>query len=69
MRSKVMKFYGLRGPSSAGYFETTHHKQLMRDVKHAIYSGNVVVLSGVIGAGKTASIKVDPIGWTGTGVT
>lgn len=57
MRSKVMEFYGLtRSLRSAGYFETTHHKQLMRDVKHAIYSGNVVVLSGVIGAGKTASM-------------
>jgi type II secretory pathway predicted ATPase ExeA len=28
----------------------------MRDVKHAIYSGNLVVLSGVIGAGKTAAM-------------
>ena len=41
MRSKVMEFYGLtRSLRSAGYFEMTHHKQLMRDVKHAIYSGN-----------------------------
>jgi type II secretory pathway predicted ATPase ExeA len=56
MRSEVMEFYGLtRSVRSAGYFETTHHKQLMRDVKHAIYSGNLVVLSGVIGAGKTAA--------------
>jgi type II secretory pathway predicted ATPase ExeA len=57
MRSEVMEFYGLTRPlRSAGYFETTHHKELLRDVKQAIYSGNLVVLSGVIGAGKTAAM-------------
>ena len=57
MRSEMMEFYGLTRPlRSAGYFATTHHKELLRDVKQAIYSGNLVVLSGVIGAGKTAAM-------------
>ena len=57
MRSDVMEFYGLtRSLRSAGYYETAHHRQLLRDEKQAIYNGNLVVLSGVIGAGKTAAI-------------
>ncbi len=57
MRSDVMEFYGLtRSLRSAGYYETAHHKELLRDVKQAIYNGNLVVLSGVIGAGKTAAM-------------
>ena len=57
MRSEVMEFYGLtRSLRSAGYYETAHHKELLRDVKHAIYGGSLVVLSGVIGAGKTAAV-------------
>jgi len=57
MRSEVLEFYGLtRSLRSAGYYETAHHKELLRDVKHAIYSGSLVVLSGVIGAGKTAAV-------------
>ena len=57
MRSDVMEFYGLtRSLRSAGYYETAHHNQLLRDVKQAIYNGNLVVLSGVIGAGKTAAM-------------
>ena len=57
MRSEVMSFYGLtRSLRSVGYYETTHHKEVLRDVKHAIYDGKLVVLSGVIGAGKTAAM-------------
>jgi len=53
-----MEYYGLvRSLRSAGYYETAHHKDLLRNVKHAIYNGNLVVLSGVIGAGKTAALS------------
>lgn len=53
-----MEYYGLvRSLRSAGYYETAHHKDLLRNVKHAIYDGNLVVLSGVIGAGKTAALS------------
>ncbi len=57
MRNEVMEFYGLkRSLRSAGYFLTAHHRDLLDEVKHAIYDGTLIVLSGVIGAGKTAAI-------------
>ncbi len=57
MRNEVMEFYGLkRSLRSAGYFLTTHHHDLLNEVKQAIYDGTLIVLSGVIGAGKTAAL-------------
>jgi type II secretory pathway predicted ATPase ExeA len=54
MRAEVMEFYGLtRSPRAVGYYETTHHRQLLQDIKQAVYDGNLVALCGVVGAGKT----------------
>ena len=37
MRVEVMQYYGLTQPlSQAGYYETDHHKQLIKDIKGAI---------------------------------
>jgi type II secretory pathway predicted ATPase ExeA len=57
MRAEVMEYYGLtRSLRSAGYHETAHHAEVLRDVTHAIHSGDMVVLTGVIGAGKTLAL-------------
>lgn len=57
MRSEVMEFYGLNRPlRSAGYYSTAHHRDLLQEVKQAIYTGGLIVLSGVIGTGKTAAL-------------
>ena len=48
MRAEVMEFYGLtRSPRAVGYFETTHHRQLLQDIKQAVYDGDLVALCGV----------------------
>lgn len=37
MRVEVMEHYGLtQSIEQAGYYETAHHKQLMKDIKGAI---------------------------------
>ena len=57
MRTEVMEFYGLkRSLRSAGYHMTAHHRNLLQEVKQAIYNGSLIVLSGVIGSGKTAAL-------------
>lgn len=44
MRAEVMQHYGLAVPlNQAGYFETTHHQQLMKDIKGAIVEGRLIV--------------------------
>jgi type II secretory pathway predicted ATPase ExeA len=58
MRTEVMEFYGLvRSPRAVGYYETAHHRQLLQDIKQAIYDGDLVALTGVVGAGKTVTLR------------
>ena len=58
MRAEVKAFYGLtRAVRGAGYYETNHHQQLIRDIKNAVDEGGLVALTGVVGAGKTAMLR------------
>jgi type II secretory pathway predicted ATPase ExeA len=58
MRAEVMEYYGLqRSLRAVGYYETSHHRQLLQDVKQAVYDGDLVALCGVVGAGKTATLR------------
>lgn len=58
MRAEVMEFYGLmRSPRAVGYYETAHHRQLLQDIKQAVYDGDIVALCGVVGAGKTVTLR------------
>jgi type II secretory pathway predicted ATPase ExeA len=58
MRTEVMEFYGLtRAPRAAGYYETAHHRQLLQDIKQAVYDGDLVALCGVVGSGKTVTLR------------
>lgn len=46
MRVEVMQYYGLTQPlSQAGYYETDHHKQLIKDIKGAILEGRLIAQS------------------------
>ena len=54
MLTEVMRYYGLaRPPIDAGFFETDHHAQVLRDVRAAILGGRLVALTAIIGSGKT----------------
>lgn len=58
MRAEVMKHYGLTTPlNRAGYFETAHHQQLMKDIKGAIFEGRLIAICGVVGSGKTMMLR------------
>jgi len=58
MRAEVMQHYGLAVPlNQAGYFETGHHQQLIKDIKGAIFEGRLIALCGVIGSGKTVMLR------------
>jgi len=53
-----MQYYGLTQPfSQAGYYETDHHKQLIKDIKGAILEGRLIAVCGVVGSGKTVTLR------------
>lgn len=58
MRVEVMQYYGLTQPfSQAGYYETEHHQQLIKDIKGAILEGRLIAVCGVVGSGKTVTLR------------
>ena len=58
MRVEVMQHYGLVKPlDHAGYYETAHHKQLLKDMKGAISEGKLIAVCGVVGSGKTVTMR------------
>jgi type II secretory pathway predicted ATPase ExeA len=58
MRVEVMQHFGLRMPlNQARYYETAHHKELMKDIRGAINEGRLIAVCGVIGSGKTVLLR------------
>lgn len=58
MRVEVMEHYGLTQPvTQAGYYETAHHKQLIKDIRGTIEEGRLVAICGVVGNGKTVTLR------------
>lgn len=58
MRVEVMQHFGLTLPFNlAGYYETNHHQELMKDIRGAINDGRLIAVCGVIGSGKTALLR------------
>lgn len=58
MLTEVMEYYGLiKDFRKAGYFETADQQQMFKDIKSAIYAGKLIALTGVIGCGKTVTLR------------
>ena len=58
MLTEVMEHYGLvRDFRKAGYYETADQQQMFKDIKSAIYAGKLIALTGVIGCGKTVTLR------------
>ena len=58
MRAEVMDHYGMSVPlNQAGYYETEHHKVLMNDIRCAIDEGRLIAVCGLIGSGKTVTLR------------
>jgi type II secretory pathway predicted ATPase ExeA len=56
--NEVMEHYGLALPfDEAGFFETEHHRKVIKQMKAAIQAGRLVALSGLVGAGKTVLVR------------
>ena len=50
MLNDVMNYYSfIRDFKGAGYFETEHHQQIVKELKVAIKQGQIVALSGIVG--------------------
>ena len=58
MLSDVRNYYGLaRDFGLAGYFETEHSEQIVRELKLEIKTGKLLALSGIVGCGKTTILR------------
>jgi type II secretory pathway predicted ATPase ExeA len=58
MLTEVREFYGLvKEFRRAGYYETDHLRQLFKEIKAAIHSGKLIALTGVVGSGKTVTLR------------
>ena len=58
MLSDVRNYYGLaKDFGQAGYFETEHSEQIVRELKLEIKVGKLVALSGIIGSGKSTMLR------------
>src|SRR5207302_3631523 len=58
MLSDVRNYYGFaRDFGQAGYFETEHSEQIVRELKLEIKAGKLVALSGIVGCGKTTMLR------------
>jgi ABC-type glutathione transport system ATPase component len=54
MLSDVRNYYGLvKDFGQAGYFETDHSEQIVRELKFEIKAGKLLALSGIVGSGRT----------------
>jgi type II secretory pathway predicted ATPase ExeA len=58
MRADVQAHFGLVRPfQGAGTFETDHQRSLVREVCAAVQIGRLVVVSGLVGSGKTHLLR------------
>jgi type II secretory pathway predicted ATPase ExeA len=58
MLTEVMEHFGLvKEFRKAGYYETEQQKQMFKDIKAAIHSGKLVAITGIIGCGKTTTLR------------
>lgn len=58
MLSGVMEHFGLsKSFNQAEGFETDHHRQMLKDLKIAIYEGGIIALTGIVGSGKSALLN------------
>lgn len=58
MLTEVMEHFGLaRDLHTAGFYETPHNKQVLKEVRAALPGGRLVAVTGLIGSGKTLLMR------------
>ena len=58
MDIESMKYYGLTKEfSKAEYFETENYQNMLTNMKFAIKSGGLIAITGIVGIGKTTTLR------------
>ena len=58
MDIESIRYYGLTKEfSKADYFETENYQTLLSNIKFAIKSGGLIAITGVVGIGKTQTLR------------
>ena len=58
MRLSSMEYFGLNKTfKDAGFFETSYHANLIKEIRSAIHNGSLIAVSGIVGSGKTALLR------------
>ena len=58
MLTEVMEHFGLaRDLHTAGFYETPHHKQVLKEIRAALPGGRLIAVTGLIGSGKTVFMR------------
>lgn len=58
MNIESMKYYGLaKELDQADYFETENYQTMLTNIKHTIKSGGIIALTGIVGVGKTVTLR------------
>ncbi|MBW4505654.1 MAG: AAA family ATPase [Scytonematopsis contorta HA4267-MV1] len=58
MLTEAMEYFGIiKDFRQAGYYETEPHQRLFKDIKNSVINGKLIVISGIVGSGKTATLR------------
>jgi len=58
MLTEVMEHFGLaRDLHTAGFYETPHHKQVLKEIRAVLPNGRLIAVTGLIGSGKTVFMR------------
>jgi type II secretory pathway predicted ATPase ExeA len=58
MNLESMQFYGINKEfDQCDYFETEHYQNILRNVSAAIKLGGIIALTGIVGTGKTVTVR------------
>lgn len=58
MRQEIMEHYQIiRDFRNAGFHESEEHRQILREIEAGVHHGRFIVLSGIVGCGKTTTLN------------
>jgi type II secretory pathway predicted ATPase ExeA len=53
MLTEVMEHFGLRQElHAAGFYETEHHRQIIKDIRATVGGGRLIAVTGILGSAR-----------------